>query len=234
MPVYEKKIISGNVTEICMYFSLRKVNGDYLPRIKNISVTPEEKQVINIRESRRKLTRLLNCNFTGDDLFLRLSYKKEPAKEDAIKSFRNFIRRLKYYIKKRNLPELKYIAVTERAKGRYHHHIVMNFDDVNVIRKIWENGGVYCINLWSEDYEGLAKYITKETIRLERGKRWSQSRNLKKPVVIQRELKREKPKGPSVPKNHILLESECYTTTLGHKTWYIKTVHKGEKPIDGG
>ena len=234
MPVYEKRIVSGNVTEIYMYHSLRKVNGDYLPRTKNISSTTEEKQAINIREARRKLTRLLNCNFTHDDLFIRLSYKKEPTKEMAIKSFRNFNRRLKYYITKNKLPELKYIAIAEKAKGRFHHHIVMNFRDVNAIRQIWTLGGIYCINLWSDDYEGLAKYITKETIRLERGKRWSQSRNLKKPVVTQRELKKEKPRGPAVPKNNVLLECECYTTHTGHKTWYIKTVHKGKKPIDDG
>ena len=234
MPWYQKTIISGNVKEIYYYFSLRRRGVDSLPRSGKMNLTPEEKQVINIREARMKLTRLINTNFTHDDAFVRLSYRKNVSDEIALAEFRKFMRRLKYYIRKNNLPELQYIAVTERGKGKPHHHIVMNFTDSEIIRKIWGNGGMYITNLWSEDYEGLAMYITKETIRNEHGKRWSQSRNLEKPVVKTKDIRKEPRTSPKVPKGHKLLESSCVTTVLGHKMWYIKIVKNGTDYYDSG
>ncbi len=234
MPWYQKKIISGNVTEIYYYFSLRRRGKDSLPRSGKVNMTSEEKQVINIREARMKLTRLINTNFTHDDGFIRLSYRKNVDDETAIKEFRKFMRRLKYYIRKNNLPELKYVAVTERGKGKPHHHIVMNFTDSEVIRQLWGNGGMYITNLWTEDYEGLAMYITKETIRNEHGKRWSQSRNLEKPVVQMKDLRKEPRISPRIPKGYKLLESSCVTTVLGHKMWYVKTVKDGTEYFDSG
>lgn len=234
MPWYQKKIISGNVTEIYYYFSLRRRGKDSLPRSGKVNMTSEEKQVINIREARMKLTRLINTNFTHDDGFIRLSYRKNVDDETSIKEFRKFMRRLKYYIRKNNLPELKYVAVTERGKGKPHHHIVMNFTDSEVIRQLWGNGGMYITNLWTEDYEGLAMYITKETIRNEHGKRWSQSRNLQKPIEKTKELKQEPRKMPQTPKGYKLLESVCTTTVLGHRVWYVKTVRNGSDFYDSG
>lgn len=235
MPWYCQKITSGNVTEIKYYFSNRRVGNKALPRAGNINTTPEEKQLTNIKNARQKLTRLLNCNFTKQDSFVRLSYRRNTSdEEESIKDARNFIRRLKYYIKKHNLPPLKYIYVTEKGKGKIHHHIVMNFSDANVLRKLWTLGGIYIVDMWSEDFTVLAMYITKETIRNEHGKRWSQSRNLEKPVVELTELKREARNGPRVPKGYTLLESECYITTMGYKTWYLKAVKNGTDYLEGG
>ena len=224
MPIYKKRIKSGKITEVYQYYSARKTGKNYLPRTENKNTTPEEKQVINMREARLKLTRIINCNFDKNDSFIRLSYIKKVSDAEAIQDYRNFIRRLKYYIRANNLPELKYVSVTERGKGKVHHHIIMNFTDINKIKNIWDNGGVYSVNLWSEDYEGLANYITKETIRNEHGKRWSQSRNLEKPIIEVQELKKEPKNGPEIPKGYTLIESKCYVTAAGHKTWYIKAV----------
>ena len=235
MPWYHRKTVSGNVTEIEVYHSVRRAGKNYLPRTGNINTTPEEKQVININRAREKLTRTLNCNFTKQDAFIRLSYRKKGIeKEAAIKNFRNFMRKLKRYIKKNNLPELKYVSVTENGKGKIHHHIVMNFTDANAVRELWTFGGVYIVDMWSEDFTHLANYITKETIRNERGKRWSQSRNLKKPTVEVRELKSEVRSSPRVPKGYTLMESKCYVTSLGHKTWYLKAVKQGTDYFDSG
>lgn len=234
MPWYRKEILSGNVKEIYYYFSLRKQGKTSLPRSSKLNITPEEKQIINIREARLKLTRLINTNFTHQDGFIRLSYRKNVDDETALKEFRKFMRRLRHYIKKNKLPELKYIAVTERGKGKPHHHLIMNFTDSQVIRQLWNNGGMYITNLWSEDYEGLAMYITKETIRNEHGKRWSQSRNLDKPIVKTKDLRQEPRVIPKVPKGYKLLESVCTTTVLGHRTWYMKAVRNGAEYFDSG
>ncbi len=232
MPWYTKKIISGNVVEIYHYFSIRRPGKNSLPRSVKMNITPEEKQIINIREARLKLTRTINTNFTTDDVFVRLSYRKNVSDEVALEEFKKFQRRLRYCIKKNSLPELKYVSVTERGKGKPHHHIVMNFTDAETIRKIWGNGGMYITNLWSKDYEDLAEYITKETIRNEHGKRWSQSRNLKKPDIKIEGPKKEARNGPSVPKGYELLESNCYVTAFGHRTWYVKAVRQGKKHFE--
>ena len=234
MPWYKKKIKSGNVTEIYYFFSIRKKGSKSLPRSTKMNTTPEEKQVINIREARLKLTRLINTNFTHDDGFVRLSYKGSIEEEAALREFRKFMRRVRHYLKKNNMPELKYVAVTEKAKGKIHHHIVMNFTDAEVIRQLWNNGGMYIVNLWSEDYEGLARYITKETIRNEHGKRWSQSRNLEKPIVETEDIKTEPRTAPKLPRGHKLLESMCTTTVLGKKMWYMKSVKSGTEYYDSG
>lgn len=235
MPYYQRKTVSGNVTEIEVYHSIRRAGKNYLPRTANMNTTSEEKQVINIQKAREKLTRTLNCNFSKQDAFIRLSYRSRGIeKEIAIKNFRNFIRKLKRYIKKNNLPELKYVAVTENGKGKIHHHIVMNFTDANVIRELWTFGGVYIVDMWSSDFTHLAMYITKETIRNEHGKRWSQSRNLEKPVVEVKEPKGEKRNGPRVPRGYTLMESKCYVTSLGHKNWYMKAVKNGTEYFDSG
>ena len=65
------------------------------------------------------------CTFTYDDTHL-------PADGDidaALKNVKKFIRRLNYKRKKFNLPNCKYIYVTEynpTAKIRWHHHIIMD------------------------------------------------------------------------------------------------------------
>ena len=110
----------------------------------------------------------------------------------------------------------------------------MNFTDINKILEIWGHGGVYCVPLWSEDYAGLAMYITKETIRHEHGRRWTQSRNLEKPIEIVDEYKGKTLSAPKMPKGHTLIESQCYATSLGHKTWYMKSVKMGYEYLEAG
>ena len=55
----------------------------------------------------------------------------------------NFLRRVKRYRAKHNLPELKYVAVTEVGKenGRLHHHIDMSgVVAKNTLAEIWGKG----------------------------------------------------------------------------------------------
>lgn len=225
MPYYRKTIISGNVIEVYEYRSLRKIGENYTPRTGPVAVTPEEKEVINIKNARLRLTRLINCNFTNNDTFLRLSYKKKPEEEEAIKKLRNFIRRLNYHTKKQKSEPLKYVAVTEKAKGRIHHHLVLNCSDYNLLKQLWgKNGGFFVIGLYTDDYEDLANYITKETIRCEHGKRWSQSRNLKKPDVSVVEIDRVSDSEIQPPSGYKTLESTLYVSDLTGSIRYIKAV----------
>ena len=130
--------------------------------------------------------------------------------EEAERIVNNYLRRIAYRRKKLGLPPLKYILVTEYKFSddggeltRVHHHIIMNGglprDDVELMWSVtrinwkkaekdpeyraeieqmgWTNADRLQVN--ENGIEALCKYITKEP---NRKKRWSSSRNLKRPV----------------------------------------------------
>ena len=115
-------------------------------RSKKRKPTTETQQRLNQRNAERKLTRLLNTNFTKRDIRFDLTYSDEnypETPENAQRQMQNFLRRVKRYRAKHNLPELKYVAVTEVGKenGRLHHHIVMSGGvDINTLAEIWGKG----------------------------------------------------------------------------------------------
>ncbi|EKC52114.1 hypothetical protein LEA_17057, partial [human gut metagenome] len=78
----------------------------------------------------------------------------------------NFLRRVKRYRAKHNLPELKYVAVTEVGKenGRLHHHIVMSGGvDINTLAEIWGKGYTTAKPLQFDEFgiTGIAVYLVK-------------------------------------------------------------------------
>lgn len=99
----------------------------------------------------------------------------------------NFLRRLKRFRKRENLSELKYVAVTEKSlNGRYHHHLVINGGvSIKNLAELWGRGYTQARPLQFNEYGlvGMAKYLVKSPL----GKRWSSSKNLKRPTVVQRD-----------------------------------------------
>ena len=106
---------------------------------------------------------------------------------------------------------MKYIAVveTQGKKNRVHHHVVMNrFEGLSIkeaaeiLEDVWGKGTVLIKKLYKNQKDNrLASYLSKENIR-KGAKRWSTSRNLKKPEVklevikeTKRDLSRRPPKG---------------------------------------
>lgn len=153
----------------------------------------------------KKLERLVMTNFKqGEALFYNPSYNDEnlpPNDVAAKRALQNFFKRLKRYRKRNGLPELKYIATTEKGKrsGRYHHHLILNCADMSVsaLDKLWGNGYAYAslVIFDSDGVAGLAKYFCKkkqpntadesEDKRL--GNAWSSSRNLVQPKITKRD-----------------------------------------------
>lgn len=192
----EKKIYSGNILEVEIFpieiykrkQSRKKKEKESLPKQKNL----------NDKNSRKHLSRLLNTNFTDKDFFVTLSYSdnKRPKNEKRVsKDFENFLKRLRRFLKKNNKEELKYINVVEYDENiKIHNHMVMNgIVDISDLERIWGNGNVEVSKLRSNElgYEELAKYLTKDP---KGKKRWSQSRNLKKPKVKVNDFKFSKKK----------------------------------------
>ncbi len=185
-----KTINSGGIIEIEIY-----------PVWKTATNSSRARRQLESRECQKKLNkinrenhvvRLINSNFTDDDIWGTFTYEvsKRPTNiEDAQREMSKFVRRLKYYAKKLGYEPLKYLYVTEvvddPAKNKFHihHHIVMNFPDRDLAESLWKNGARTQTKRLQADesgYEGLARYIMKDP----RGtKRYVASHNLVQPQI---------------------------------------------------
>jgi len=189
-------IKSGKMLEIAVYPVWKTSKASVMPK-------PNRKAQDNLNHAntQKRAIRLLNANFTNEDIWATFTYDDAnlPANErQAQRDIQNYIRRLRAYIAKYKLPELKYIYVTEyivdtRKSGRVHHHIVMNFRDRDIAEMIWDKGGrTHTRRLQPDDYglEGLARYISKEkndTPSRKHYKKFVASLNLDKPKMAKRE-----------------------------------------------
>lgn len=145
---------------------------------------------LNQRHRREKAIRLLHANFTPDDLEIHLTYRVQPGSvEQAGKDLTNFLRRVRRYVKKNGLGELKYFAVTEQGSrgGRLHHHVTISgILDRDTLENMWTHGYANSrrLQFTEEGLVGLGSYITKSPV----GKKaWRSSKNLIDPPPKQRD-----------------------------------------------
>lgn len=236
MPKYRKKIKAGDVYEVEEFYCPRTIGKKY-ERGRRENMTSEEQAKRNLAIARKNLTRTINANFSGKDYFVLLTYAAEVTVEEARKLLANFFLRLKRYRKKNGFSDLKYVAVTETQgkNNRVHHHVVMNaFDGLSmkegleILLEKWGHGTVLTKHLYKNQKDNrLASYISKENIR-KGAKRWSTSKNLKKPVVKIEQVKETKRKLPLRPPKgfDIILQTEEFFEEIG---WvrYMKAIRKG-------
>ncbi len=205
----EKKYFCGDFLEVDIYPIYPVAKGK---RCKSGKISSDTKIALNNHNRVKKLTRLLNTNFTEEDIKIELTYSDENLPEDddvAQKSLNNFFRRLKRFRKNAGLPELKYVVVTEKGKktGRYHHHCVLSGGMMlKDICRIWGKGIVRCTQIvFSENgLEALAKYMTKNITNgdLEDNKKaWHASRNLVCPTERKNDNKISKRKARELYEN---------------------------------
>ena len=183
-----KTIISGPIVESEIYpvWTSRR----YAPPKPKRKGSSTAQKNLNEKNARKKFCRLLNANFTADDIWATFTYDKEhrPANvEHAIKEMQRYIKRLSAYCKKHGLPPLKYLYVTEYnddEKTGYkvwvNHHVFTNYRDRDVAERLWKCGGrTNTRRLQPDDFnlEGLGHYLTKGK------RRWNSSLNLAKPKV---------------------------------------------------
>lgn len=181
-------------------------------RGKKKKVTEPKQKDLNDKRARRYLVQLGNGNFAIGDLHVSCTYSKQnltDSIEEAEKIVTNYLRRISYRRQKLGLDPLKYILVTEykfskdgEMLTRIHHHIIMNGGlSRDEVEMMWTNTRInwkktkepeYCAGIeqlgWvnadrlqmnENGIEGLCKYITKDP---KGKKRWSSSRNLKRPI----------------------------------------------------
>jgi hypothetical protein len=181
-----RTIKSGDVLEIEI-FPIWNTQNEVRAARKN---TTRAAQVdLNERNAKKSLIRKVNSNFTDQDYHATLTYSGGvvPDEKQARRDMQNYIKRVRYYHKSRDLPPIKYIYVIEFSTGdgrrsRVHHHVIINGGaDRQVLKDLWKHGRVRVDELEPEDgtLEGLARYITKQPGKLIQSKRWACSRNLK-------------------------------------------------------
>lgn len=199
-----KTIKSGNMLECEIYpVWLRRFEAS---RAKRASKTRLAQRNLNDKNAKKNLIRLVNTNFSEYDLAVDLTYRGyAPNEEQARKDIQNYIRRIKSYRKKHGLPELKYVYViefdeTEGSTKRIHHHMIMNSMDRDVLEKLWGKGYANSRRLQPNEFglEGIARYMSKDP---KGTKRWSASRNLKRPKITVADHKMTKRKVEKIAKD---------------------------------
>lgn len=157
-------------------------------------------QFYNYKCSWRNLELLIAKNLLRG-MVITLTYDDEhlPANRDcAIKLFKRFIRNLNKSRRQRGETLLYFYNVegmhgaekndyfgndTHLEDHRIHHHFVVNGDDLEEIRSLWEYGYARMEPLNIHYYRELAKYLTKEASegKAKPGERtWNCSRNVKR------------------------------------------------------
>lgn len=139
---------------------------------------------------------MINANFENGDLHLVLTHdpgKRPDQTEELKKRFRNWYLAMKREFDKKKT-EMKWIMALEDEETNPHFHVLINNpDEINVLKiaqRKWKYGLVLTRSpLYSDgQYKKLAEYFIKTTDKTFRTskcfkKRWTSSRNLKKPVV---------------------------------------------------
>lgn len=185
----EKYYVCGDYLELNIYPTYKTAQR----RRRKARPTSECQKKVNEMQAENKCIRIVHQNFTGEDMKCDLTYdaKHLPLDdESAAKELANFFRRVKRFRKNKGLPELKYIAVTEKGKvsGRYHHHIIVNGGlTPQELVALWGRGYIRtdCLQFNENGVADLVKYILKKSVAS--GKRWNQSKNLVHPEPKQRD-----------------------------------------------
>lgn len=236
MPKYRKKIWSGDVYEMEEFYCPRTIGKKY-ERGRRENLTTEEQAKRNLQIARKNITRVINTNFNGEDYFVLLTYGMEVTAEEAQRLLGNFLERLRRYRRKNGFSELKYVVVTETQgkKNRVHHHMVTNtFEGLSmkeaaeILETVWGHGTVLIKKLYKNQKDNrLASYLSKEN-RKKGAKRWSTSRNLKKPKVKLEVIKETKRKAALRPPKgfDMVMKIEEFFEEIG---WvrYMKAIRRG-------
>ena len=182
----ERRYVCGDYLEVDVFPVFRKQEGRG-PRAKP---TSEVMARLNEHNAEQKLIRILNANFTKDDVEIHLTYSDDnlPETPDEVKrDAQSFLRRVKRLRRRLGLDELKYVVVPSGGfEGpRFHLHITMNGGiDRSLLEELWGYGYANSKKLQFNEngVEGLARYVARQFSahkgELPFGKRWTASRNL--------------------------------------------------------
>ena len=188
-----KKIIHAGALVIeAVYPRMDRRDSERARAAKQKASTEAQKRMNQIY-SWQKLELMLAANFRPGDLVVTLTYDDAHLPESRKASEL----RLKYFRQQLTVhrvmtgQDLVMIWNTEHkhGDGRWHHHTVINAtgDDYDLIRRLWIYGSDIEIKPLRVDkeknYETLARYMCKEEGERLGQRKWSYTRNARKPEV---------------------------------------------------
>lgn len=188
-----KKIIHAGALVIeAVYPRMDRRDSERARAAKRKASTEAQKRMNQIY-SWQKLELMLAANFRPGDLVVTLTYddahlpESRKASELRLKYFRQQLAAHRLMTGQ----ELVMIWNTEHkhGDGRWHHHTVLNAtgDDYDLIRRLWIYGSDIEIKPLRVDkeknYETLARYMCKEEGERLGQRKWSYTRNARKPEV---------------------------------------------------
>lgn len=238
MPYREKRIYSGAMLEIerthctvCGRIIGRKGRG--LP-------TGKAQEKINLRNAQLKLIRLMCENFKRGDYHITLTWERLPDRQAQQAALEKFLRRLRTAFKRSVGRELRYVCVREDRAVRPHYHLVCDSFALDAARlaELWGQGRVEVGTLdGNPDYGWLARYLTKQEDQDRNKKRWSQSKNLRKPYEPEPKVLKRKALAyrPKAPKGYYVLSHYRQGTASGYEWEYmicIRLDRRQELPLD--
>ena len=172
--------------------------------------TREAQKMVNARNRRKHISRLINANFVRGDIVLTRTYAQEPENDErAHKDLRNYIDRVKRLqkrlVKEGRLPAghaLKWLCVTEITTkdgrpARVHHHIVCNMPDRDALEACWQKGRANARRLQPDKFflTAIGRYISKAPAHKSRLRR---STNLREPTVTYAQKKLSKKRAQAI------------------------------------
>ena len=198
-----KYICTNGVVEVTQFVVGDKQIGG---RKWHSAKTQEDKRDENARQAVRMAARILNCNYTKEDVLLTLTYSDEvwereftgmdpdAVLEKAKDLLSKRIDKARKESKKAGCV-MKTFAVTSDMDGetgevvRVHHHVVLTKEAEFALLGAWDFGLVHTEQLYrQDDYTPLAAYLLGQVRHREGKKKYSCSRNMVKPKVEEQVL----------------------------------------------
>lgn len=184
MPMREVVVDSGDYKRVNIFPVRRSAHGK---RGKRNKPSSEIQSKLNEKNSINHYVELIQENFTPNDFDFDLTYidgcnpgNSDEARERVV----NFIRRIKYHMRKSGLDvsEFKYVySVHQASSGKFDHHCTVTSGlDKKVLEKLWGWGHCNADYLQFDEngLRGRAWYVARKTVTC---KRWYGSQNLSKP-----------------------------------------------------
>lgn len=242
--MYEQIIwdLGGSIDNEIHYAGKAGAKGE--KRAPRVKPTPEQMQRQNQWKKEVYMHRLIRLNFSKDDYLFTLKYPMgaRPTLAQVIKDWQKFRDAMKRAYKKHDVP-FKWIYRMEvgMSGGRHIHIIINHIEGVDVLKLVkqkWKPGNVNCQPMYEQgNFKALAEYMTKkpdkeikgqlslfETEEQKAFKKFSSSRNLKRPVpkkkkFLRRTVRKILAEGPQ-PRKGYYIDRESVVMGVNQFTGY--------------
>lgn len=171
--IREQKTVSGKMLDVDImprYERSISCNGESKNRCNK---TPEQMKAENVKRQTKEAIRKANATFTNEDYFCHFTFTPENSPqtlEQAKNIFENFIRRLRYHRKKKNLSELQamygihnepYKTGVNKDRPRYHYHCLITGKGMtmNEILELWGYSTINKIDFYQPELFGPERAV---------------------------------------------------------------------------